>query len=115
MRPMCKCHGVSGSCTVKICWRRMEEFKRIGEVLYRKFDGATRVMLSGQRHKLKPVLKGKVASDSYLEATSWSKMGLLIFRCQEANEARLDISARVARFLSRKPQIRHCWYERPSL
>ncbi|VDP45870.1 unnamed protein product [Soboliphyme baturini] len=58
MKLMCKCHGVSGSCTVKICWRRMGEFQKIGEKLYEKFDGATRVKFSGQRHKLKPAVIG---------------------------------------------------------
>uniref|UniRef100_A0A915K0P0 Protein Wnt n=1 Tax=Romanomermis culicivorax TaxID=13658 RepID=A0A915K0P0_ROMCU len=55
---MCKCHGVSGSCTMKICWRKMGDFKLIGETLFQKFDGATRVKFNEKRNKLQPAIKG---------------------------------------------------------
>ncbi|XP_003373865.1 protein Wnt-2b [Trichinella spiralis] len=58
MKLMCKCHGVSGSCTVKLCWRRMTDFQTIGEALSKKFDGAVKVKFSGLRHKLKPYVAG---------------------------------------------------------
>ncbi|XP_045119010.1 LOW QUALITY PROTEIN: protein Wnt-4-like [Portunus trituberculatus] len=43
MRVECKCHGVSGSCELKTCWKAMPTFREIGEVLKEKFDGATEV------------------------------------------------------------------------
>ncbi|XP_036388518.1 protein Wnt-4a-like [Megalops cyprinoides] len=43
MRVECKCHGVSGSCEVRTCWRAMPSFRRVGGVLKEKFDGATEV------------------------------------------------------------------------
>ncbi|XP_048877607.1 protein Wnt-4a isoform X1 [Brienomyrus brachyistius] len=39
----CKCHGVSGSCEVKTCWRAMPPFRKVGNVIKEKFDGATEV------------------------------------------------------------------------
>ncbi|KAJ8371371.1 hypothetical protein SKAU_G00113990 [Synaphobranchus kaupii] len=45
MRVECKCHGVSGSCEVRTCWRAMPSFRRVGGVLKEKFDGATEVEL----------------------------------------------------------------------
>ena len=42
----CKCHGVSGACTVRTCWKRLvliPDFKRIGDVLKDKFDSASMV------------------------------------------------------------------------
>nr|CDI40109.1 WNT2 protein [Glomeris marginata] len=39
----CKCHGVSGSCTVRTCWLAMMDFRRVGNYLKRKYDGATEV------------------------------------------------------------------------
>ncbi|XP_056398700.1 protein Wnt-4 isoform X3 [Hyla sarda] len=43
MRVECKCHGVSGSCEVKTCWKAMPPFRKVGNVLKEKFDGATEV------------------------------------------------------------------------
>ncbi|XP_064156551.1 protein Wnt-4a-like [Anguilla rostrata] len=45
MRVECKCHGVSGSCEVRTCWRATPSFRRVGGVLKEKFDGATEVEL----------------------------------------------------------------------
>ncbi|XP_071945621.1 protein Wnt-4-like [Antedon mediterranea] len=44
MRTECKCHGVSGSCEMKTCWRAMPTFRSVGEKLKEKFDGATEVV-----------------------------------------------------------------------
>ena len=33
MENVCKCHGVSGSCTAKTCWKRLKPFKETGEIL----------------------------------------------------------------------------------
>ncbi|VFV24754.1 protein wnt-4, partial [Lynx pardinus] len=43
MRVECKCHGVSGSCEVKTCWRAVPPFRQVGHALKEKFDGATEV------------------------------------------------------------------------
>ena len=39
----CKCHGVSEACTVQTCWKRLPNFRRIGDVLKEKFDSASMV------------------------------------------------------------------------
>uniref|UniRef100_A0A1B0D4T4 Protein Wnt n=1 Tax=Phlebotomus papatasi TaxID=29031 RepID=A0A1B0D4T4_PHLPP len=46
MRKECKCHGMSGSCTVKTCWMRLPNFRVVGDNLKDRFDGASRVMVS---------------------------------------------------------------------
>lgn len=45
MKQECKCHGMSGSCTVKTCWMRLPIFRSIGDNLKDRFDGASRVMV----------------------------------------------------------------------
>ena len=34
----CRCHGVSGSCEFKTCWRSMPKFAEIGNYLKEKYD-----------------------------------------------------------------------------
>jgi wnt family len=46
MREECKCHGMSGSCSVKTCWMRLPNFRVIGDSLKDRFDGASRVQVT---------------------------------------------------------------------
>nr|AAV87174.1 secreted Wnt4 [Nematostella vectensis] len=52
----CKCHGVSGSCNIKTCWRALPNFRIVGDYIKEKFDGATEVeyKLIGGKHVLVP-------------------------------------------------------------
>ena len=53
MKLLCKCHGVSGSCSVRICWKTMGSFRKIGSQLSDKFDGAAKVKVTNKRKKVK--------------------------------------------------------------
>lgn len=71
METVCKCHGVSGSCSVRVCWRRLKPFRAVGDALSVKFDGATHVHMTRaggaraagatggrkRRPRLRPVLR----------------------------------------------------------
>lgn len=59
MERVCKCHGVSGSCTMRVCWRKLGSFRGIGDELMKRFDGATKVRLVARKTKprLKPITK----------------------------------------------------------
>nr|XP_027201897.1 protein Wnt-1-like isoform X1 [Dermatophagoides pteronyssinus]XP_027201898.1 protein Wnt-1-like isoform X2 [Dermatophagoides pteronyssinus] len=48
MRRECKCHGMSGSCTLQTCWMRLPSFHDIGNNLKDRFDGASRVSISNE-------------------------------------------------------------------
>nr|UJP31530.1 putative Wnt family member 4 [Geukensia demissa] len=52
---VCKCHGVSGSCSVKICWKKIRNFRAIGKFLKEKFDGASLVQFINKKRKLKRI------------------------------------------------------------
>ena len=46
MRKTCKCHGVSGSCTVKTCWRQLSPFLLIGTQLKHKYNTSVKVVMT---------------------------------------------------------------------
>ncbi|VDO86536.1 unnamed protein product [Schistosoma mattheei] len=39
----CKCHGVSGSCSLRTCWTQLSPFTRIGRYLRQGYDEAVKV------------------------------------------------------------------------
>ncbi|MPC53903.1 Protein Wnt-8b [Portunus trituberculatus] len=43
LRQSCKCHGVSGSCTTKTCWRQMQAFTAVAEAVGRKYRRAVKI------------------------------------------------------------------------
>ncbi|CAL9682617.1 unnamed protein product [Knipowitschia caucasica] len=40
----CRCHGVSGSCAVKTCWRTMAPFSRVGMYLKERYERSVHVL-----------------------------------------------------------------------
>lgn len=53
----CKCHGVSGSCSIKTCWKSLKDIKTVGLALQLQYSLAVEVTkrrVRGQ-HKLVPV------------------------------------------------------------
>ncbi|XP_026315993.1 protein Wnt-5b-like isoform X1 [Hyposmocoma kahamanoa] len=51
-RVTCKCHGVSGSCSLITCWQQLASLREIGDYLRDKYEGATEVKVS-RRGKLR--------------------------------------------------------------
>ncbi|XP_023711781.1 protein Wnt-5b isoform X2 [Cryptotermes secundus] len=45
-RVTCKCHGVSGSCSLITCWQQLAPFREIGDYIKDKYDGATEVRIN---------------------------------------------------------------------
>lgn len=42
MKDKCKCHGVSGSCSMKTCWRKLSDFNSTAAALRLKYHQAIR-------------------------------------------------------------------------
>ncbi|XP_055591802.1 protein Wnt-2 [Uranotaenia lowii] len=40
LRTECKCHGVSGSCAMKTCWKSLPPFHAIGDIMMKKYRKA---------------------------------------------------------------------------
>lgn len=55
MRTECKCHGLSGSCTLRSCWRKMPLFRQVGDYLMQGFHAAVRVMGGNDGKSLVPI------------------------------------------------------------
>uniref|UniRef100_A0A8C4SIE5 Protein Wnt n=1 Tax=Erpetoichthys calabaricus TaxID=27687 RepID=A0A8C4SIE5_ERPCA len=44
LKTTCKCHGVSGSCTVRTCWKQLSPFHETGRMLKFKYESAVKVV-----------------------------------------------------------------------
>ena len=44
MISVCKCHGMSGTCTMRTCWRRLSSFRKIGNNLKERYNSAIQVV-----------------------------------------------------------------------
>lgn len=54
----CKCHGMSGSCMLRTCWRKMPPFREVSNRLKERFDGAARVIPSNDGRNFIPDGRG---------------------------------------------------------
>uniref|UniRef100_A0AAU7EBH2 Protein Wnt n=1 Tax=Terebratalia transversa TaxID=34513 RepID=A0AAU7EBH2_TERTR len=71
LRKECRCHGLSGSCTLKTCWRKMPFFRNIGDRLKKRFDGAIKVLGSNDGKTL--VKEGLTIKDPEKEDLIYSE------------------------------------------
>lgn len=56
MKLQCRCHGVSGSCSIQSCWRSLPSFRQVGEKLKRKYQKSVRIARQSKR-KLRRLAK----------------------------------------------------------
>lgn len=59
MGKSCKCHGVSGSCTIRVCWKTMPKMAQVATELRRRFDSALKVKLNRSKTKLTRLSRGR--------------------------------------------------------
>ena len=52
MRPVCKCHGISASCTYRTCYRMVRPFGVVGAYLRAKYYNAVRVTIHQSENQL---------------------------------------------------------------
>nr|NP_001071795.1 Wnt signaling ligand [Ciona intestinalis]BAE06622.1 Wnt signaling ligand [Ciona intestinalis] len=52
MAEKCKCHGFSGTCTIRTCWMRMPKFDAVRATLRRMYNTATKVNLQPGTRRL---------------------------------------------------------------
>nr|XP_048685622.1 protein Wnt-9b [Caretta caretta] len=44
LKTTCKCHGVSGSCAVRTCWKQLSPFHETGRILKLRYDDAVKIL-----------------------------------------------------------------------
>jgi len=57
MNLKCRCHGVSGSCAVKTCWRTMPSFRHVGDVIKDKYLNKATLVAPKSKNRLRPRAK----------------------------------------------------------
>lgn len=57
LRTDCKCHGVSGSCAMKTCWKSLPPFRAIGDVLMKKYNRARYVQPINDKNGLSLIIR----------------------------------------------------------
>ncbi|XP_070569790.1 protein Wnt-9a-like isoform X2 [Ptychodera flava] len=67
VKETCKCHGVSGTCATKTCWRQLSPFSEIGKLLKDRYEHAYKVVSTtnestGQAQLVTPRPKGEVVN-----------------------------------------------------
>nr|AVK72348.1 Wnt-1 protein [Meara stichopi] len=62
----CKCHGMSGSCSTKSCWKIMNDDSVIGDYLKLKFIDASRVTLSNKIFDVRDIRSKKISTAELL-------------------------------------------------
>ncbi|CAH8590063.1 unnamed protein product [Schistosoma bovis] len=60
----CKCHGVSGACSMRTCWQRVNEFRHVGIMLKAAYDSAIRVTYEPRIDMLKRI-NTRINSNNY--------------------------------------------------
>ncbi|KAJ1525928.1 hypothetical protein ONE63_009116 [Megalurothrips usitatus] len=53
LRMHCRCHGVSGSCELKTCWRTLPAFSEVGDLLKRKYRQAVQITNPRGRRRMR--------------------------------------------------------------
>lgn len=56
MKFKCRCHGLSGSCSLKTCWLTLPDFQEIGAYLKRKYESSVHLPTALNVNKLIPMM-----------------------------------------------------------
>lgn len=61
MRRTCKCHGISGSCSIQTCWLQLADFREMGDYLKAKYDRALKIEMDKRQLRVGNSAEGRWA------------------------------------------------------
>ena len=70
----CKCHGVSGSCSVRTCWHQLAAFTDTAALIKRKYDAAVQVSAEIQENSSHLKTASTSSSSSLTSSTTTSSL-----------------------------------------
>lgn len=75
----CKCHGVSGSCTVRTCWRQLAPFHHIGHALKQKYENSFKVITYTNQATGKSQLVKRLKGSNDISQSAAPRTGDLVY------------------------------------
>ena len=68
LKLLCKCHGVSGSCTTKTCWQQLAHFRSVGNHLRKRYAKAVKIdFQNAALHETKNKRRGRFSREDRLD------------------------------------------------
>lgn len=68
----CLCHGISGSCQLKTCWKTLPQFREIGDTLMKKYTKAKKVVAQKTNTGINLAIKRSVWLRLVYKIISWT-------------------------------------------
>ncbi|XP_055856948.1 protein Wnt-2 [Episyrphus balteatus] len=95
LKTECKCHGVSGSCAMKTCWKSLPSFRVVGDALMKRYNKAKMVQAVKGKRGLTLVLSKKYRLGSTQKKHQFPKRMELVFIQASPNycERNLDLGS----------------------
>uniref|UniRef100_A0A915LV49 Protein Wnt n=1 Tax=Meloidogyne javanica TaxID=6303 RepID=A0A915LV49_MELJA len=93
VREQCKCHGVSGSCVTKTCWRTVPKLEELASLIKKKYEKAQQVILASDSFTLivdkkeSSVLDGRLSQIGTSNANTRREQRFLKNKVQQAKLA----------------------------
>ncbi|XP_074655724.1 protein Wnt-9a-like [Tubulanus polymorphus] len=72
MKKNCRCHGPSGSCTMKTCWRQVADLHLVAKELKGKYDKARKVMSNANTNKVRRKAQMYIVPDNEMDNSAAS-------------------------------------------
>lgn len=78
----CRCHGTSGSCTMKTCWMQLAPFSEMAKILRGRYEKAVHVKMNNKRNA--------IAAETIEELVDKSNAERLVYLVSSPNYCKMN-------------------------